>query len=477
MVYGEGLRLCTTAMSRCFPFPPPGYEKKDRTDDADHLTKPQYSAEKVTTNSLRKNEIEDHKSVQELGKRIRDEERPTESQFAQGATVTKQRRPEMQAKIAENNIGIRTEEKHRTDYKKEEVRKFNGQNNHFVQTRGLEKSPARKLPVMDQKRTEGAIEPMEKKEENNYRENNGNLYKHKDKDRESKSTDKDKEKKKEEKGKEIGETFKELTKLKPGEKNSLLTSNVKSPLIGQSSAVGANHGKRKQPEINGFLLDNGHKPNKLSRPTQLVENGRKLELSPDAGQNALEKQSNYKGNIKINGLLEVQRPNIPSKNNLSPAKVEENGQADDQCPSLLSKPRSSSPAKIDKDGKPEAQQPSILLKQHSSSPAKLDENGKAEAQQPSIHSKKRSSSSAKVNENGKAREKPPHPDMKYLSEILTLPKVDMLDLDEDEEWLFGDNSKKSKVDSLGNGETQQVWNEALRIDSADVVALPYVIPF
>ncbi|OMO88538.1 hypothetical protein COLO4_20222 [Corchorus olitorius] len=26
-------------MSRCFPFPPPGYEKKARTDDADLLKK------------------------------------------------------------------------------------------------------------------------------------------------------------------------------------------------------------------------------------------------------------------------------------------------------------------------------------------------------------------------------------------------------------------------------------------------------
>ncbi|MBA0664453.1 hypothetical protein Goklo_004450 [Gossypium klotzschianum] len=26
-------------MSRCFPFPPPGYEKKARTDDADFLKK------------------------------------------------------------------------------------------------------------------------------------------------------------------------------------------------------------------------------------------------------------------------------------------------------------------------------------------------------------------------------------------------------------------------------------------------------
>lgn len=36
----------TSAMSRCFPFPPPGYEKKIRTDEADPLVKDKYKEKK-----------------------------------------------------------------------------------------------------------------------------------------------------------------------------------------------------------------------------------------------------------------------------------------------------------------------------------------------------------------------------------------------------------------------------------------------
>ena len=49
------------------------------------------------------------------------------------------------------------------------------------------------------------------------------------------------------------------------------------------------------------------------------------------------------------------------------------------------------------------------------------------------------------------------------------------------EWLFDTNvsqERKSVVkSSIEVGETPQVWAEALRIEPADVFALPYVIPY
>jgi hypothetical protein len=36
-------------MSRCFPFPPPGYEKKIRTDEADPLVKVHMSTDSTLT--------------------------------------------------------------------------------------------------------------------------------------------------------------------------------------------------------------------------------------------------------------------------------------------------------------------------------------------------------------------------------------------------------------------------------------------
>ncbi|KAJ4901950.1 hypothetical protein Rs2_15901 [Raphanus sativus] len=45
---------------------------------------------------------------------------------------------------------------------------------------------------------------------------------------------------------------------------------------------------------------------------------------------------------------------------------------------------------------------------------------------------------AKVKENGEASPKPHHPDLKYLDQILTVPKRDLfVEVDNDEEWLYG----------------------------------------
>lgn len=92
-----------------------------------------------------------------------------------------------------------------------------------------------------------------------------------------------------------------------------------------------------------------------------------------------------------------------------------------------------------------------------------------------------SSSTTKVKENGEASAKPPHPDSKYLSQILTIPEMgDGSDDFDDQEWLFsssGLRSKKAKVGSPGVESTPQVWAEAMQIESVDVFALPYVIPY
>lgn len=71
--------------------------------------------------------------------------------------------------------------------------------------------------------------------------------------------------------------------------------------------------------------------------------------------------------------------------------------------------------------------------------------------------------------------KPPHPDIKYLTHLLSVPKMtEWCDLD-DQEWLF--QSKKPKVGCSIEDEAPQVWAEAVPIESADVCALPYVIPY
>lgn len=89
--------------------------------------------------------------------------------------------------------------------------------------------------------------------------------------------------------------------------------------------------------------------------------------------------------------------------------------------------------------------------------------------------------SAQVSKNDAASGRLPHPDSKYLSQILHVPKVEELaEIDDnDQEWLFSsnnENEEKFQLNSAGDV-SQLVWAEALRMEDADVIALPYVIPY
>lgn len=75
--------------------------------------------------------------------------------------------------------------------------------------------------------------------------------------------------------------------------------------------------------------------------------------------------------------------------------------------------------------------------------------------------------------------RPEHPDAKHLSQVLAVPKPAELSEDNDQDWLFSSSSRSGNMKTVnpGDQETPQVWAEAVRIESADIVALPYVIPF
>lgn len=98
----------------------------------------------------------------------------------------------------------------------------------------------------------------------------------------------------------------------------------------------------------------------------------------------------------------------------------------------------------------------------------------------SISSIKPLPTSARADQIAEVSRKLPHPDSKFLSEVLTAPKMGEWSDFDDQGWLFQSSksqSKKPKVGSLGVDETLHVWSEALRIESADICALPYVIPY
>lgn len=102
-------------------------------------------------------------------------------------------------------------------------------------------------------------------------------------------------------------------------------------------------------------------------------------------------------------------------------------------------------------------------------------NGNQKAQQSSVDP-------VAAYENGTPSRKSPHPDCKYLSQIYSIPEASQMTEwpeHEGENWLFdqgSSQSRKPKSEPEADG-APQVWAQALKIDPADVIALPYVIPF
>ncbi|URE45506.1 hypothetical protein MUK42_02370 [Musa troglodytarum] len=72
----------------------------------------------------------------------------------------------------------------------------------------------------------------------------------------------------------------------------------------------------------------------------------------------------------------------------------------------------------------------------------------------------------------------PHPDSMCLNQPYCIPKVDEWPEHDDQEWLFSScQHLQQPKPKLETNEVPNVWSEALRIKSEDLVALPYVIPF
>ncbi|KAL3619966.1 hypothetical protein CASFOL_034878 [Castilleja foliolosa] len=264
-----------------------------------------------------------------------------------------------------------------------------------------------------------------------------------------KDKEKDKEKRKnekDEKAKLKGEHKKiEREKLKvDGSRNNNLVGfavNKSTKIFKVDGGNAVNEGnikKRKDMGTNGFLHENEIRPNKIQKPPlhQSSENGRKLDHFPTPPKpfndnhplpNTVRVET--KDQSMINGTLEAPRP-TPFKPN--PPDI----------------------ATMVIDQTPE---PSKFL--------------------PQCDSKKAAVSKMEDIVFTESLRRSPHPDSKYLAEVLTVPEKlsDCFDNDE-QDWLFSEKvESKAKVGPVG--EDVRVWSEAVHIESADVCALPYVIPY
>ncbi|KAL0737859.1 hypothetical protein Bca4012_014069 [Brassica carinata] len=464
-------------MSRCFPFPPPGYDKKITTHETDPLIKENYKEKKhkndkdkekkegkdkkskdrskdkhkerkekhkdrknkekdkdkckpleeqnaeVLTNTVQNNSNGGSKYVQELARRIRYDEEATGSQSGQKITNQKG----IAGKAFLNSSFCPVQE---TNDKRISAQK------NFAVARSSENAVARESFGADQKRPEAMGKPMENRDqgmnaespERHHRKESAPVSdKPRDKEVVKKHEAKDKDRTKEKKTVSINKTHLEKPRLIEGPKlnergkDSLDIRNGRPP--DNSRASVKNHiaegslGKRMDLDTNGLLYENGTKPNKLQRHSASVspvENGRKLGTH--------------------------RSPPVPAS--------EVQGTT---C-------------------KPEVKEVKI------NGFVASEEKEKVCSLSPLAAAMK-----AKVKENGEASPKPPHPDLKYLDQILSVPTRELfLEVDNDEEWLYvplGVKLKKARTYSPDSGESMQVWNQAFKIESADILALPYVVPF
>ncbi|XP_044493051.1 DNA ligase 1-like isoform X2 [Mangifera indica] len=411
---------------------------KNRISDAERVEGPQECCNggKISPNRLQNKGINDSKYVQDLAERIRDEDKAAGSQIVQNITVTDRRRAELPGRILEcSTAKLEEKEKEKGKNKKEVDKKINGQRNH-VEARGFGNSIVSGFSGTDQKRFQGITKPVEKYdvekqleeiEKDKCKETDKKGDKQRDRDREKKSRSKDKSRDKEkiweERAREIVQPSKDQLKLKdsPKGKGLLNSSNIRPTDVsktGNNKPPGQGSlGKRKELEINGISHDYGIWPNKLPIPVS------------------------------------------------SSHLVTKNGRKMEPCQTLIHFVTEFQGADCNHK---------VHSKEHTI-------NGLSKVPQQILCSTKPSPTIDQGSENCKASAKPPHPDSKYLNQILsTVPKVENWSDFDDDEWLFRSNSlqsKKAKVGSPGGDVTLQVWAEALPIESAGVTGLPYVIPF
>ncbi|XP_061373006.1 uncharacterized protein LOC133315404 [Gastrolobium bilobum] len=269
---------------------------------------------------------------------------------------------------------------------------------------------------------DGGREKVKEKEKKDDKLGDKRKDKEKEKKGHGKDKDRDKEKKKEEKAKEH-------TELKTTEQNKLKESNKVGPIGSNSFArVSSNSDenavsrenlkKRKDIESNGVPRANDNWPSKLARSSSshtFTENGRILEPCQISIPNASDKPGVVATSVKV-------------------------------------------------DNK------------------EFKINGVIEARPFAVSSNKTHlTATVPANLVTEASAKLPHPDTKYLSQVYSVPKVEEWSGFDDQDWLFGKSSilqeRKPVVESSEVGETLQVWSEGLHIETADVFALPYVIPY
>ncbi|KAI3746930.1 hypothetical protein L6452_09372 [Arctium lappa] len=448
--------------------------------------------ELLVRNRIQAEDVDNSKFVQELGRRFRDEEKGTGS---------------LQFPVESRKVSV----------ERVEIPKIDGP--------GITNEATFGRLVMVQNMIDGTMPPLDKwadkrvegKEKMREKENDdkrGDKRKNKDRDkqRQGKDKDKDKDRTKEEKVKKKSELTKtERDKNKYMKNNdtvgSLKDLSTHSPNIGLQRS-GCELKKRKDMETNGFSHEDEPRPNKMARPTSsiLTENGRKQDFLENQGLSLAGKQGTSMGSFKVDGkerrvngvipsqpmTLASKKPPFTTANHIlckpttiksPPVSVDDVAVKRSPIPTI--KPPSSVPNHIpaqpfsDPSTKPSStvtsQNLAHPLPVSSTKPSPVVAVANKVAAQPLPNSKKRPPAEASM--------RPPHPDTKYLKQILAVPKMEQWSGLDDQEWLSNSSKddphfkKTTRDDALQDNKELEVWSVAKHLESVDICALPYVIPY
>ncbi|XP_028759713.1 myb-like protein X [Neltuma alba] len=371
---------------------------------------------------------------QELRRKIKEEDGRADNQFVQRFTFDSQKKDEPTPKLLPKDSSTWLDGKEKIKDKSIDVKKIDGQGIR-AEARPIENATVHNHAGNFHSRVGGMPRSLEKnlnraveatlgtRETSKEKKDDKPGDKRKDRDKGKKGHGKDKDRDKEKKKEKV----KEQTEHKNTVQNMFKVSNKGGPMSTNSfpqvsknsqenSVGGENLKKRKDIESNGILHASDNWPSKLPRqsssPHPFTENGRIVKPCQSSIPHASDSPvaaTNFKVDNKEqkkNGIIGA-RPSADS----------------------LNKPIS---ATVPADP---------------------------------------------VNEETSA--KPPHPDSKYLSQVYSVPKMDEQPDFDDQEWLFGSQGlpkKRPTGESSKLVGTEQVWAEALHIEP-DVYALPYVIPY
>ncbi|KAG8371707.1 hypothetical protein BUALT_Bualt13G0116200 [Buddleja alternifolia] len=352
----------------------------------------------------------------------------------------------------------------------------------------------------DEKGKEGEKENKKRKSS----DSKGDGHKIKDRDKSSKAEEK--KRKKEKKEKKEKKKQEEIKRRESGGSFPDFCKNKPLDLLKESCDSLENLPKRKELPLNVFLHDNGIQPNIMSRPassSQAGQNGSGFDPCQNNINLAVEK-GGVIINHKVNGKVSSSQSVIKNVMNMEPSRSANNFTAEHgrhviSTHTVSNEPASSHLVGIEKKIEPNQTASNVAKVDKVPSPCPVFENGRrlarpvidkaAEWRGPDTKNgvvedkpctSSRASSVKAKEKKIDTHKKPPHPDSKFLSEIYSVPPQIEWSQFDDQEWLFGfegSRAKRAKVAPSEIDPSKQVWAEAMQVESADVIALPYVIPY